>query len=124
MKHIFKFVLMVVLFFATNVANAQAAMQNFVPVNFGGTIAAAQTSENIARTLNKQNVSLQQNKDNGSIYNFKNDENSSSSSNNPFILSKKTYNDIISCLYSDKYLSENARVSFSYLLFQIQPNAP
>ncbi len=124
MKYIFKLVLILFLFFATNIANAQVVAGNFVPANFGGTIAAVEASENIARTVSRETVVIQQNKNSGSIFNFRNDENSSSSSNNPFVLSKDINNNIISHLYSDKYLSESAQVSFSYLLFQIQPNAP
>ena len=124
MKHIFKFVLIILLFFAANVVNAQTVAPTIVPINLGGTIGAVETSENIARTINRESAVINQNKDSGSIFNFKNDDNSSSSSNNPFLLPKKINDNIISHLYSDKYLSESAQVSFSYLLFQIQPNAP
>lgn len=124
MKHVFRLILIAFLFFAANMVEVRAAVQNFVPLGSVSSITSIRTPEGSLRITTRQKTDIQTNKDNGSIYNFKNDDNSSSSSNNPFVVSKRINDNIISHLYSDRYLSGNAQVSNSHLLFQIQPNAP
>ena len=124
MKHVFRLILIAFLFFAANMVEVKAAVQNFVPLGSVSSITSIRTPEGSSRVTTRQKTDIQTNKDNGSIYNFKNDDNSSSSPNNPFVVSKRINNNIISHLYSARYLSGNAQVSNSHLLFQIQPNAP
>ena len=124
MKHVFRLILIVFLFFSANMLEVNAAVQNFIPLNNVSSIASVRTPESSSRISTRQKIDVQSNKDNGSIYNLKNDDNSSSSSSNPFIVSKKNINNTISFLCSDKYLSKIAQISNSHLLFQIQPNAP
>ena len=124
MKHVFRLILIAFLFFAANMVEVKAAVQNFVPLGSVSSITSIRTPEGSLRITTRQKTDIQTNKDNGSIYNFKNDDNSSSSSNNPFVVSKRINDNIISHLYSARYLSGNAQVSNSHLLFQIQPNAP
>ena len=124
MKHIFRLILIAFLFFAANMVEVRAAVQNFIPLDNVSSIVSIRTPEGSSRITTRQKTDIQTNKDNGSIYNFKNDDNSSSSSNNPFVVSKRINNNIISHLYSARYLSGNTQISNSHLLFQIQPNAP
>ena len=98
MKHVFRLILIAFLFFAANMVEVKAAVQNFVPLGSVPSITSIRTPEGSLRIATRQKTDIQTNKDNGSIYNFKNDDNSSSSSNNPFVVSKRINDNIISHL--------------------------